>query len=134
MSVQDWEAPYMDALAAVVSSQPGPVLEATAFQANSTSPALSFLPGAFEAQVGYGLGLSAAAIATCRPLVEARYLLTYIMQKCLPDGRCSRIKGLNDRTSLKIGSSGMQASTKVNHGMRLALRTWTKLLRNLSPL
>ncbi|CAE7534587.1 gamt [Symbiodinium necroappetens] len=37
--MEDWEAPYMDALAGVAASQPGPVLE-----------------------VGYGLGLSAAAI------------------------------------------------------------------------
>ncbi|CAE7763334.1 gamt-a [Symbiodinium sp. CCMP2592] len=37
--MEDWEAPYMDALAAVATSVPGPVLE-----------------------VGYGLGLSAAAI------------------------------------------------------------------------
>eukprot|EP00439_Symbiodinium_sp_Y106_P026431 s2194_g3.t1 len=37
--MEDWEAPYMDALAAVATSLPGPVLE-----------------------VGYGLGLSAAAI------------------------------------------------------------------------
>ena len=29
--VQDWEAPYMDALAGVAASQPGPVLEAVDF-------------------------------------------------------------------------------------------------------
>ena len=30
--LQDWEAPYMDALAAVATSLPGPVLEAMAFR------------------------------------------------------------------------------------------------------